>query len=318
MPIGSWVSINTSRNAMDAPISQDWGNDVVNDLNYLYTNSLPTTDADSAPIIPNGSFEVDTPGSSPQTPSGWTSLSLGTNATGAVSSASQYHGAQSYAFTRDSTPGHNGGVLTTGYLNVSPSMAYDMIFMNYNTGADVENQIVINWFTASKSPISSTVVYDSGLGSNAPTVWTAFKISSITPPANAVLAQVVINAGIQAQTPVSTRTMYFDGLALFKTCTPRIQVYTQGNNVTVPAGCFWCEIEQNNPKGGGDWGSANNTYFKAHFPVTPGSTVQVNSNLDAVYNGTTYGFNSYADVRNVYPIAGQNAVVNTVALRFYP
>jgi hypothetical protein len=324
MPVGTWVSISTSRNAQDAPVSQDWGNDVVNDLNYLYNNSLPTTAAGSAPIIPNGSFEADAPASSPQTPSGWTNLVLGTGATGAVSNAQQNDGAQSFVFTRDATPGHSGGSLTSGYLYVSPSLAYDLIFMNMNTRADVENQIIVNWYTAALSPISSTVVYDSGLGANAPTVWTPVKVASINPPTNAVQATITINAGITAQTPALAASMYFDGFGISKTTTPSgaynsiRQILGGPTTVTVPPGAWMCEMFQNNTNGGGDWGSAQSTFVTAHFPVVPGTTIYINSSLDAVYNGLIFGFNNFCDARNVFPKAGITVVPNQVILTFRP
>jgi len=272
MPL-SWVTINTARNAMDAPISQDWGNDVVNNLNYLFQNSSSVNDANGAPIVPNASFELDVPAASPQTPTGWT-LALGTGATGAVVSSDQNHGGQSFKFTRDTTVGHNGGSLTSSYINVSPGMLYNLFFMLKCSTAALENTVQVAWFTAAKSPISTTTVYDSGVGSNAPTAWTVFSALNVNPPATAVYAQVILNAGVAAVTPASTASIYWDGIAM-KLRDP-FTFYadqTSTTTFTVPTGIFKVRVRVCGQsfvpgKGGG--------YAEAVFNVTPGDSITCN------------------------------------------
>lgn len=237
----AFVTINTARNAQDAPISQDWGNDVVNDLNYLFAQSSNTVDADGAPIVPNGSFELDANNST--TVTGWT-VSLGTGATGIVTNSDQNHGAQSFKFTRDTTAGHNGGSLTSNFMNVSPSLAYQVCFMNKNSEADVENTVQISWYTSSQSLISTTTIYDSNLGSNAPTTWTCFTSNNVVPPATAMFCKIILNAGIAAQTPAGTTSIFFDGVFMkLRTMGVSRTAYTATTSITIPSGVFHTSID---------------------------------------------------------------------------
>ncbi len=232
----AWVSINTARNAQDAPISQDWGNDVVNDLNYLFGLSSNITDADGAPIVQNGSFELDANNST--TVTGWT-VSLGTGATGIVTNSDQNHGAQSFKFTRDSTVGHSGGSLTSSFMNCSPSLAYQIQFMLKCSRSDVENTVQVQWFTASQSLISTTTIYDSGLGSNAPTTWVSLCSAIITPPATAMFCKIVLNAGISAQTPGATTSILFDGVFMMLRIPLSSGIsYTSSTSLTIPPGVY--------------------------------------------------------------------------------
>jgi hypothetical protein len=213
---------------------------------------------------------------------------------------------------------------------VNPLSAYDLIFFNMNTRADVENQVVINWFTAALAPIKTTVVYDSGLGANAPTVWTPIKCAAIVPPSNAVIAQVVVYAGISAQTPALTATMYFDGFGISRTTVPGGTGGPGGNggyintinggpvNITVPNGAFHCEGIQCNPGGGGDWGNSQASFCTFSFPVTPGTSIYVDSSLDCHYAGYVLGFNNFCNARFLAPNSGVHAVPNQLTLTFRP
>jgi hypothetical protein len=299
MPL-SFTIINTSRNAMDAPVSQDWGNDVVHDLNYLYGASSNVTDASNSPIIPDGSFELNPSGTSVLSMTSWTG-SLGTGATGQVTNAQQNHGAQSVVFTRDNTPGHSGGILTSGYFNVSPGLSYDFVFMNMNSRNDVENQVQVAWFTALKAPISTTTIYDSGLGSACPTVWITFKETNIVPPANAVYAQIIVNSGIAAKTPAATASMYWDGFSVVeRQAFSKMVQYSSNSTFTVPAGVFYVLLEMYSYNSG-------NCYGKKVIPVKPGDTftnVITSYSSATTYSGdgVTYWF-GLMDQQLFYPTA---------------
>jgi len=56
----------------------------------------------------------------------------------------------------------------------------------------------------------------------------------------------------------------------------------------------------------------------AHFGVTPGTNIFINSSLDCIYGGYQYGFNNNCDSRNIFPKAGITVVPNQVVLTFRP
>lgn len=257
--MSGFININKTRNMQDAPISQDWGNDVVDDLNFLNGVVAGVTDADGVALVVNGSFEVDANNST--TVSNWTVV-LGSGATGIVTNSDQNHGAQSFKFTRDSTVGHNGGSLTSQFMNCSPNLEFLLGFMLKCSRSDVENTVQVSWYTATQSLISTTTVYDSGLGSNAPTTWNTIGNSPVTPPATAMFFKIILNAGIAAQTPGATTSIFFDGVFVRpRTALSNLISYTSPATFTVPSGTFRVRLD-----------------FGQKGFVT--------------YKGTTYGFNA--------------------------
>ncbi len=205
----SFVTINPNRYDVDSPVSTDLFSDIVGDLNFLNGTNNSAVDAGGAPLILNGSFESPLVATS-TTPDNW-SYVAGTGATGVLVNTSQIHGAQSFKFTRDTTVGHTGGTLTSGtFFNVSPYLTYQIIFMLLSSRSDVSNTVVINWYAADQSALSSTTIYSSA---SAPTTWTDYRYL-VTPPASALFGKIVISGGTSTTIPGGTASIYFDGISI--------------------------------------------------------------------------------------------------------
>lgn len=202
----SFETINPNRFDVDSPVSTDLFASIVNDLNFLNGVNTSAVDGAGAPLILNGSFESPLVASS-TSPDNWT-LVPGTGGTITTINTDQIHGAQSLKFTRDATVGHSGGTATSSaFFNTSPYLRYQIIFMMKCSGSGVSNSVVINWYAADQSALSSTTIYSS---STSPTAWTDFRYL-VNPPATAMFGKIVLS-GCTASTSGSASTL-FDGLS---------------------------------------------------------------------------------------------------------
>lgn len=293
----SYKNIAAARYAADAPVSTDLLADMVANEDYLNTNQNAPQDVGGSPNIVNGSFELDASGTG--TPSGW-NFTAGTGGTGAVTNTQQNHGAKSYLVTQDNTTGHTGGVLdgpySSGnqYMNVSPSLSYQVTFMLKCSRADVANSCVLNWYDASQSFLSSTTVKSIANGSS-PTSWTVYTTGNLVPPASAEFCRLICNLGSDNVTPPGQSTnIYIDGISIRpRTPFSTSQVFTSTGSFTVPSGVFFLKFRMygsTSSASSGVWGG----YGETIASVKPGdvATITISNTAAAsstiALNGTTY------------------------------
>lgn len=262
----SFVTISSDRYQPDSPCSTSLFSDIVGDLNYLNGVNVAGVDAAGAPLILNGSFESPAVATS-TTPDNWT-IVAGDSGAAVLVNTQQNHGAQSLKFTRSTTAAQSGGTATSSsFFNVSPSLRYQMRFMLLCSHADVSNTVVINWYAADQSPLSSTTVF-SNAGS-APTSWTAYGIF-VTPPATAMFGKIVLSGGTTTTTPASTASIYFDAVSMIvKPALTEQTVYTSTNTLTVPAGAFVCKIRAY----GASTSAVRGGYSEKIITVKPGDSI---------------------------------------------
>ena len=265
--------ITSAEIAVDAPLKTGLFSKIKNSLDFLNGVNTTGVDAAGAPLVLNGSFESPAVATS-TTPDNWT-IVAGNSGAAVLVNTQQNHGAQSLKFVRSTTAGQSGGTATSSsFFNVSPSLRYQMRFMLLCSHADVSNTVVINWYAADQSPLSSDTVF-SNAGS-APTSWTAYGIF-VTPPATAVFGKIVLSGGTTTTTPASTASIYFDAVTMIvKPALTEQTVYTSQNTLTVPAGAFVCKIRvwgastANTPKGG---------YAEKTITVKPGDSIAATRTL---------------------------------------
>jgi len=302
--------INAPRYAADAPVSTDLISDLYANEVYLNTNQNAPQDTGGSPNIVNGSFELDASGTA--TPTGW-NFTAGTGGTGTVTNTQQNHGANSYLVTQDNTSGHTGGVLDgpyasgSQYMNVSPSLSYQVGFMLKCSRVDVLNSVVLNWYDASKSFLSSTTVKSIANGS-APTSWTTYVTSNLTPPASAEFCRIICNLGNDAVTPPGASTnIYIDGIFMRdRPSFSQSTAYTSNNTFTVPSGVFFVKARVYGSKI--QTINGNGAYTENIYSVKPGdvatitisfgnggsNSVALNGTTITATNGNTGGVNGTA------------------------
>jgi len=274
----SFVTITSGRYAVGAPVAIGLFADIVNDLNFLNGVNTSAVDAGGAPLILNGSFESPSVATS-TTPDSWTIVN-GNAGAAILINTDQNHGAQSLKFVRDTTAGHSGGTATSPFFNVSggptsnTGSAYVLTFMIKSSRTDVSNTVVVNWYAADQSSLSSTTVFSETTGT---TAWTTYQYI-ITPPATACFGKVVLSGGTSTTTPASTASIMFDGVSA---CArpPFLQSSAFGSSTTftIPNGCYWARVRIWGCRIGGT--SSSSPYFGGYcektFRTTPGSVATI-------------------------------------------
>lgn len=279
----AFVNITSGRYAVGAPLATGLFADIVTDLNFLNGVNTSAIDAGGAPLVLNGSFESPAVAVS-TTPANWT-IVAGNAASAILSNADQNHGAQSIKFTRDTTAGHSGGTATSDtFFNVSGGitdgsgnqrggLSYLVRFMIRSTRTDVSNTIVINWYAADQSALSSTTVYSETAGV---ITWTTQAVV-VTPPVTAMFGKIVLSGGTSTTTPISTATIYMDGLSIIVRPTQiALNAYTSSNTFIVPSGVFSVMAKM---YGGrftlGNGAPGFGAYLETAFAVKPGGSITI-------------------------------------------
>lgn len=238
----AFVTIVAPRFAVNAPASTDLFSDIVTDLNYLFTNQNSPSVAGDAPSVANGSFEVDASGTIQ--PTAWNFVA-GTGGSGSVVNTQYNDGAQSFQAIQGTVSGNTGGVLTGPYNQstasnlyypISPNKAYNLKFMLMCNRADIQNSVVVLWYTNAQSFLGSNVIFSNSTGA-APTSWTVYSYP-LAPPVGVYFMQLQFNLGSNATTaPGATGNIYVDGISI----KPRepfqlVQIFTSSGTFTVPQG----------------------------------------------------------------------------------
>ena len=297
-----YTIIDPSRVATPAPVSEDLMQDFKGNEDYLYGIIKGVPDANGAPLVVNGSFEADVPGT--MTPTEW-DWAPQTSGVGAVASDDQVHGGQSYKVIQDTTPGHGGGSLKShSFMNVSYRLEYRVLYHFKASIPGVRIIAKVYWYNSAGGAASTatTTIFDGGVTPTAPTIWAVF-CSHVTPPSDAVFAKLEVTAGDSSVTPVSTCSVWVDGLSMTLAIPHRGKAsYTANGSYTVPSGVFNLNVE-----GYDSYVTAvpEFSYFRkwsVSLDVKPGDVVTVqflNAGASGTYsqvilNGVTYyyGFNA--------------------------
>lgn len=132
-------------------------------------------------LVKNGSFETDT--LTRGEPDYWTIVDY-TNGSHSLDATDQFHGLNSLKFT---STGSGGGYATSDYFEVEEAKALNFDWNMKSTVANVRNVVDVLWYTAAKTLISTTNLYDDSATNT--TSWSA-KYSQSTPPSTARYSQL--------------------------------------------------------------------------------------------------------------------------------
>lgn len=137
-------------------------------------------------LVKNGSFETDEVTSGE--PDNWTIVDYSDAGSGAgvhaIDATDQFHGLNSLKFT---SLGDGGGYATSDYFEVEEAKAVNFDWNMKSSVATVRNVVDVLWYTAAKSLISTTNLYDDSTTNL--TSWGP-KYSQATPPSTARYAQL--------------------------------------------------------------------------------------------------------------------------------
>ncbi len=173
-----------------------------------FANETAEVNVNEGVLIPNGSFENDSQFSG--IPDNWT-LQPGANGFIQLDGLNSAHGLKSLKFT--STDATGGGTATTlEKFNVLENDKLDIRFSYESSAVDTLNKVQVVWYDASSSVISTTDVLNEGAAN--PLTWTGY-IISVTAPANAVQAELVLTGVDGAGTTVIGTTSFDDVSADF-------------------------------------------------------------------------------------------------------
>jgi len=154
-------------------------------------------------LVKNGSFETDSISSGE--PDDWTIVDYPTGGSGAgvhsLDSTDQFHGLKSLKFT---SVGDGGGYATSDYFEVEEAKPVNFDWNMKSSVADVRNVVDALWYTAAKTLISTTNLYDNSTTNV--TSWSA-KDSQATPPSTARYAQLRVY-GCHSSDATSGSTWY--------------------------------------------------------------------------------------------------------------
>lgn len=173
-------------------------------------------------LVQNGSFETATAGE----PDEW-AITDYINGSHTIDASDQYHGLNSLKFT---SAGQGGGYATSAYFEVQEAQVTSVDWLMKSSAADVRNVVDIIWYTAAKTAISTTNIYDDSTTN--PTSW-AQKSGDGSAPSTARYAQIRaygchssdVTSGItrfdnfKASAPVVGAVFEFGTLMLFQQTT---------------------------------------------------------------------------------------------------
>lgn len=156
--------------------------------------------------ITNGSFE-DVSETEEQVPAGWT-RTLYAGGSGNFDLATPAHGARAYKFTHPGGESNGGGLLTSGFIEISAAYEYALRFVTWASAAGMKNIVRVTYYSASQEEISSEDLYSS---TSNPTSATAYVVKMTVPAATCYIKVTII--GGYTDTDV-IGIAYFDGVEL--------------------------------------------------------------------------------------------------------
>ncbi len=206
-----------------------WGSEqatkVKDSLDYLNSQigSLGSVD------IPNGSFELDSDGDGVPDSWTWTAYPGGGKAL-----SSGAHGANCFAITHPGGAGNGGGWIRSDYVPCSEWLPEVLSLQHWATAAGMKNIIDVHFYSASKTWLSSSRLYNS---TNNPTSPTQL-ILGFTPPAGSRFYKIALVGGY-TDTNVAG-TAYFDGVT--RLARPTVSGITNSAASKSTASTTWFDV----------------------------------------------------------------------------
>jgi len=249
----AFTHIANSRIDADSPGSQQLFTDLRDNDEYVYGVAGSSANAGNAPLVINGSFDMDATGTT--SPTGWTVTNL-LGGSGSVTNTDSTHGGLCYMAVHPGVASNGGQVLTmSSPLSCSMDSCYDLFFSLRASAAGVRIKAEVAWYDHAGSQIGSNVsIVD--LNGSIPTSWRGYRYSlfPLMTPSLACFMNLVFTLGDTSVNPGSSTNIYIDNITL-KNRDPfqSIQTYISGtSNFTVPAGIY--KILSKNTGGGGGGG----------------------------------------------------------------
>lgn len=152
----AYDALTTTEIAVGKPVKQGLFAKIKGNFEYLYgiVGSLGLAAKD----IQNGSFEVDSDADG--TPDNWTAGVYNGGSKSLVTTTSA-HGLRSMMFTHPGGAGNGGGWLQSDYIETGLLTSEALQFAVYCDNPLIKVRVEINWYTAAKALISTSVIYES-------------------------------------------------------------------------------------------------------------------------------------------------------------
>ncbi|PCJ88617.1 MAG: hypothetical protein COA54_02550 [Thiotrichaceae bacterium] len=218
LPTKTWTVPVAAQQDPAVPITSSWGNNVKNNEQFLMEWLGADFLADAAQnhnhdgvnsakvdvlqgLMPNGSFQQISAG----LPIGWEATEF-IGGTVASSTAVNKHGDTVLAITSTILANGGGQLLQDEFKAVTDNKRYGFEIYRWASVGNVSCSCELIWYDASKSQISSTVLFLDASTSLVASLHSA----TVTSPANARFVRVLITGGLPAQ-GTAVGTVYFDG-----------------------------------------------------------------------------------------------------------
>lgn len=296
----AYVNIVAGRYAVNAPADTSLFADIVANENYLNNNQNAPAVAGDAPNVVNGSFELDV--ATTVQPTGWL-FTAGTGGSGLVVNTTFSDGAQSYEAIQGTTAGNTAGTLVGPYNQAtssnqfyvcSPKKSYQLKFMLQCNRTDIQNSVVINWYSNAQGFLSSTPLLTLANGAS-PVAWTAYNFN-FTPPSSAYYFQIQFNLGSNSVTPPgATGNIFVDGISIsprtpFQTYSAYAATTSQTFTFTVPSGVYYvmAKLYASYSLSGGLFGAPGG-YAEVLISCKPGDTMTIVVQAGSGTSSITYG-----------------------------
>jgi hypothetical protein len=284
--------ISDARIAAKAPGSTDLFADLRNRIVYHDGLFSGVNQASNAPLIANGSFEVDD--NLTASPTGWTASAL-TGGDGYVTTSDASHGAKSYVAVHPGGATNGGKTLaTTDALPVSMGQAFELYFDAYATNATVRVKVDALWYDKDGAQIGATEnVYDQN--GAFPTSWTTISVglSPYVAPSSARFMTLLFTLGAVGTDPTTSTNIFLDNVCLTgRRMFSRTTIIAASATWTVPAGVTRARMQligAGGDRAGVILNGGGAGYCEKVVSVTPGQAVviQVGTTSTGLDGGAT-------------------------------